>query len=64
MKHYGFSEGSIATVPMLNNATYKIISQIFRLFPQKYLQKYDHLQPPEGADFHHGGHDYEPSHIF
>ena len=26
-----------------------------RLFLQKYLQKYNHLQPPGVADFQHGG---------
>ena len=25
-----------------------------RYFKQKYLQKYNHLQPPDAAGFHHG----------
>ena len=41
---------------MVYHKNYWLNSQIFP--SQKYLQKYNHLQPPDMAGFRHGGRNY------
>ena len=40
----------------MSSMNYNVRPFVSRFFLQKCLQKYNHLQPPDAADFHHGGH--------